>query len=112
MKILLILLGSPVWLPILIAVFAVVFSVIISLWAVVVSLWVSFAATIVSAPAAVIIGILNVISGSAVYGAVIIVLGFLSGVAAFILFYISLCTTRGVYALTRKSYEAIASIKL
>ena len=112
MKILLILLGLPVWLPILIAVFAVVFSVIISLWAVVVSLWVSFAATIVSAPAAVIVGVLNIISGSAVYGAAIIALGFGGGIAAYILFNISLYATKGMCALTRKSCEAIASIKL
>lgn len=46
--ILLLIIGSPVWLPILTAAFAVVFSLYISIWSVVVSLFAVFAALVLS----------------------------------------------------------------
>lgn len=50
---LLIVIGSPLWIPLLIAVFAIVLSLYIVLWSVVISLWavfVSFAAVSVASP--------------------------------------------------------------
>ena len=111
MKILLILLGLPVWLPILISLFAVVLSAIASLWAGVISLWACTLAAVVSAPLSVVVGVLNIIDGSAVYGSAIIALGIGFCVAAVILFYVSLYATKVMCALTRKSVQVGASIK-
>ena len=111
MKILLILLGSPLWLPLLISLAAVIFSVIVSLWAVVVSLWAGFVAAVVGAPASVVIGVLNIIDGSGAYGSAIAALGIGFAIAALILFYVSLYATKGIYALTRKTREGSRSIK-
>ena len=41
--------GSPVWLSLLIAAAAVIFSVYVSLWSVIIALWASFAAVVASA---------------------------------------------------------------
>lgn len=111
MKILLLLLGAPIWLPLIIALIAVVFSVIISLWAGVASLWAGFTAAIISAPASMVIGVLNIISGSALYGSVIIAIGLGCGIISFILFHISLYTTKWMCALTKKTWKAVTSIR-
>ena len=111
MKILLLILGSPVWLPLLAVIFAVVISVTASLWAVVIALWACTLAAAVSAPAGVVVGIINIINGSGAYGSAIIALGIGSAVAAVILFFVSLYATKGMCALTKKSREAIISIK-
>ena len=57
--ILLLVLGAPVWLPLLIAVLAVIFAVYIALWAVVVSLWAAVAAVILAGIAAIAGGIVE-----------------------------------------------------
>ena len=57
MKLLLILLGSPLWLPLLIAAFAVLLALYLSLWTVVISLWVILAALVTSALAGLCYGI-------------------------------------------------------
>ncbi|MBQ9322693.1 MAG: DUF1700 domain-containing protein, partial [Clostridia bacterium] len=46
--ILLLVLGAPVWLPVLIAVLAVLFALFIALWAVVIALWAVVAAVILT----------------------------------------------------------------
>ena len=57
--ILLLVLGAPVWLPLLIAVLAVIFALYIALWAVVVSLWAAVAAVILAGIAAIAGGIVE-----------------------------------------------------
>ncbi len=57
--ILLLVLGAPVWLPLLIAVLAVIFALYIALWAVVVSLWAAVAAVILAGIAAIVGGIVE-----------------------------------------------------
>ena len=47
-EILFLILGSPIWLSVLISVFAVVFSVYASLWSVIISLWAIFVSLIAS----------------------------------------------------------------
>jgi uncharacterized membrane protein len=56
--IVLLVLGFPVWLPILIAGFAVVFSLYVSLWAVLVALWAVAGAVAVCAPAGLVVSII------------------------------------------------------
>ena len=111
MKILLLILGSPVWLPILAVLIVAVISIAASLWAAVISLWACTLAAVVSAPLSVVVGVLNIIDGSAAYGSAIIALGIGFCVAAVILFYASLYATKGMLALTRKSIQVGASIK-
>ena len=111
MKILLILLGSPVWLPILAVLIVAVISIAASLWAGVISLWACTLAAVVSAPISVVVGVLNIIDGSAAYGSAIIAIGIGFCIAAVILFYVSLYATKGMCALTRKSLEVSVSIK-
>ena len=57
--ILLLVLGAPVWLPLLIAVLAVIFALYIALWAVVIGLWAAVAAVILAGIAAIVGGIVE-----------------------------------------------------
>ena len=57
--ILLLVLGAPVWLPVLIAVLAVLFALFIALWAVVIALWAVVAAVILTGLAAMVAGVVE-----------------------------------------------------
>ena len=59
--IVLLILGAPVWLPLLIAVLAVVLALFITLWAVVIALWAAVAAVILAGVAAVAAGIFELV---------------------------------------------------
>ena len=57
--ILLLVLGAPVWLPVLIAVLAVLFALFIALWAVVIALWAVVAAVILTGLVAMVAGVVE-----------------------------------------------------
>ena len=57
--ILLLVLGAPVWLPVLIAVLAVLFALFIALWAVVIALWAVVAAVILTGRVAMVAGVVE-----------------------------------------------------
>ncbi|MBQ9070895.1 MAG: hypothetical protein IJY23_06075 [Clostridia bacterium] len=59
---LLIILGAPLWLPLLIAVAAVILSLLIVLWAVILSFWSAFTSLAVSSLGSLLLGIINVVS--------------------------------------------------
>lgn len=101
-EITLLILGSPVWFSLLIAAFAVVFSLYVSLWAVIVSLWATFAALIGAGIGLIAAGIMhlcigNPISGIALFAATVACAGF-----AILLFYGCLTATKGSLLLTKK----------
>ena len=55
----LLILGAPVWLPVLIAVLAVLFALFVGLWAVVIALWAVVAAVILTGLAALVAGVVE-----------------------------------------------------
>ena len=59
--ILLLVLGAPVWLPLLIAALVVLFALFIALWAVVIALWAVVAAVILAALAAMVGGVIELV---------------------------------------------------
>ncbi len=101
-EILLLILGSPIWLSLALAAFAVIFSLYIALWAVVVSLWAIFGALAGSAFCGTAVGIAYAIFGNGYTGLALLGAGFvLAGIA--ILFLLGCrATTKGVVWLTPK----------
>ena len=63
-EIALIIIGSPLWIPILLALFAVVFAVFITLWAVLVSLYAVVLALVLGGLACIGYGIFTLITGT------------------------------------------------
>lgn len=111
-EIVLLVLGSPIWLSVLIAMLAVILSVYVCLWSVVIALWGVFAAMVLSAAACGLTGIsLFVFSLVEAFGSVnvvgliwLVVFGaglVLAGLAVFV--YVGcIAATKGLGVLTKK----------
>ena len=101
-EIVLLVLGSPIWLSLLIAAFAVVFALYVSLWAVVISLWAVFVSLIACALAGIVVGIVFAANGSAPAGAAAIGVGILCAGLGIFLFFGCKATTKGSALLAKK----------
>lgn len=101
-EILLLILGVPLWVPLLIAAASVAVSLYAAVWSVVVSVWAAFVSVATSAFAGVIAGI-GFASGGIVLPGVALIGGglFCAGLAVF-LFFGSLAATKGMVKLTKK----------
>ena len=109
-EIVLLVLGSPVWLPLLAAAVVVALSLYVSVWAIIVSLWAvfaSFAGTafggLVSGIAFISIG--NTLTGAAMIGACLL----LSGLSIFTFFGCK-AATKGILLLTKKAAIGIKNL--
>lgn len=99
-EIVLLILGAPVWLALLIAVVAVVFSLYVSVWAVIISLWAVFVSLAVSGAAVILTGSMLALGGHGMQGIALVGLGLVcSGLAVFC-FYGCKAATAGTVALT------------
>ena len=110
LEIILLVLGSPVWLSLLIAAFAVVLSIYIVIWALIISLWAVEASFIVSALAAIAAGIVYAFRGSGSLGIALVSAGIvLAGLSVF-LFFGCREASRGILVLTKKIALGIKSM--
>lgn len=101
-EIILLVLGSPIWLSLAVAAFAVILSLYISLWAVIISLWAVFGSLVGCALGGIIAGIVfacnsNVLTGVAMIGAGIVCAGL-----AIFMFYGCKAVTKCILILTKK----------
>ena len=106
-EIVLIAVGSPVWLPILIALFAVALSLYITLWAVVLSLYAADLAFAVSAPAGIVAAILLFVQGEAAGGLLFFGAGLV--LAGLTVLWLLLCnlTAKGTWQLGKLTLRGI-----
>ena len=101
-EIVLLALGSPIWISLLIAAFAVIFSLYVSLWSVIASLWAVFGAFVGSSVGIFASGIIVVCGGNTLSGVAMISAAMvLAGMSVF-MFYGCNAATKGVLALTKK----------
>ncbi len=100
-EILLLVLGSPIWLALLIAAFAVVLSLYVSLWSVLISLWAVFGSFVACAPAGVLAGIVFAFSGNGLTGVAMIGAAFICAGVSVFLFFGCRAATQGVLWLTK-----------
>ena len=101
-EIVLLALGSPIWLSLGIAAFAVILSLYVSLWAVIISLWavfVSFAACSIGGVAACAV---FAVSGKGASGVAILAAGLVCAGLSVFSFYGCKATTKGMLILTKK----------
>ena len=107
LEITLLIVGFPIWLPILISVFAVIFAVYISLWAVVISLYAVDVSLAACAPASLLCAVLLFIAGQP--SAALLFLGaalVLAGLAILLLFGCN-ATAKGMWKLCRLTLRGI-----
>ena len=101
-EILLLALGSPIWLSLLIAAFAVVFSLYVSIWSVIVSLWAVFASLVACAAGGIIAGIVFIVVGHALTGVCMIGAALVCGGLSIFGFFGCKAATKGLLWLTKK----------
>lgn len=100
-EILLLALGSPVWLSLLIAAFAVVLSLYAVLWSVTVSLWAVFASLVCCVFAGLIAGAAYILCNQAAVGAALLGAGILCAGLSIFLFFGCKAATKSAIALPR-----------
>ena len=103
LEIVLLILGSPIWLSLIIAVMAVVFAVYVSLWSVIVSLWASFAAFIGGSLGGFMSSAILFATGQNIYAAFVMLAAaiFLVGFSI-LFFFVCKLSTKGMVWLTKK----------
>lgn len=107
LTILLLILGSPVWISLLAAAFAVVLSLYISLWAVVISLWAGFVSVAACGIAGVAAGIGFACGGHVLPGIAVIGGGLTCAGLSILFFFGCKTATKASVILTRKFFACI-----
>lgn len=101
-EIVLLALGSPIWLSLGIAAFAVILSLYISLWAVVISLWAVFAALAGCALGGIVAAIVFACSGNLLTGIAMLGAGMLLAGLSIFMFFGCKAATKGTVLLAKK----------
>ena len=101
-EIVLIILGSPIWLSLLIAVFAVIFSLYVVLWSVIIALWAAFASFVACGLAGIAAGVYFAAGGNGLTGIVMIGAGIVCAGLSVFMFFVCKAATKGISNLTKK----------
>ena len=101
-EIVLLVLGSPIWISLLIAAFAVLLSIYIVIWALIVSLWAVEVSLIAGAVCSLAAGIVYVCLGMGMSGMLLISAGLILGGISVFLFFGCRAVTKGAVILTKK----------
>ena len=101
-EIVLLVLGSPVWLSLAVAALAVILSLYVSLWSVIVSLWAVFASLVGSAFGAIITGTVFIFTDFALVGLSMTGASFILAGLAILSFFGCKAASKGIISLTKK----------
>lgn len=101
-EILLLALGSPIWLSLAVVAFAVILSLYISLWSLIVSLWLVFVSLAACSVGGMITCIIFALSGRIATGIAILAAGIVCAGLSIFMFYGCKEATKGIVVLTKK----------
>lgn len=101
-EIVLLALGSPIWLSLGIAAFAVIFSIYISLWAVIISLWTVFVSLAACSIGGVMACVIFTVGGNGASGVAMLAAGIVCAGLSIFMFYGCKAVTVGTLILTKK----------
>ena len=107
--VLLLILGLPLWFPLLVAAAAVAVSLYVSLWAVMVSLWSVFASLAACALAGVVVGAVFALGGKMLPGLAMVSAGLVCGGLAIFLFFGCRAATKATVLLLQKTVQWLRS---
>ena len=93
--------GSPLWIVLLAAAFAIILALYVVIWSAVISLWAVFASLVACTPAALALGIVSICMGGIVQGIAMIGAALLFAGLSIFMFFGSRETTKGVILLTK-----------
>lgn len=101
-EIVLLILGSPIWLSLLIAAFAVILAAFVVVWVVIASLWAIEASLAACSLGAVVAAMVFVLSDNALIGVAILGAGLVCGGTSILFFFGCKLATKGFIQLTKK----------
>ena len=101
-EIVLLVLGSPIWLSLLIAAFAVIISLYVVLWSVIIVLWAAFASFAACGLAGIASGVYFAAGGNGLTGIAMIGAGIASAGLSVFVFFGCKAATKGILNLTKK----------
>jgi uncharacterized membrane protein len=101
-EIVLLALGSPIWLSLIIALIAVIFSVYASLWSVIISLWSVFVSLVACAVGGVVACAVLSVTSSVYTGVAILSAGLVCAGLSIFMFYCCKLVTKGILFVTKK----------
>ena len=107
LEITLLIVGFPIWFPILISLFAVIFAVYISLWAVVISLYAADLAIAVTAPASLLAAILLFATGEPFTALLFLGAALVLAGLAILWFFLCNLTAKGMWKLGKLTLRGI-----
>ncbi|MCQ2449239.1 MAG: DUF1700 domain-containing protein [Clostridia bacterium] len=102
-EIVLLILGLPIWLPLLIAAIAVAFSVYVTVWAVIVSLWAAFVSLIAGGLSAFVSGVALLLNQTPMSGLLMLAALFICAGLSVFAFFGCMAATKGILALTKRT---------
>ena len=101
-EIIFLVLGSPIWLSLLVAAFAVVLSVYVSLWSVIISLWSVFVSLAACSLGGIISAIIVLVNNFVPTGLSMLGAGLVCGGLSIFAFFACKAATKGIILLTKK----------
>lgn len=111
-EVILLILGFPLWFPLLIAAFAVIFSVYAVIWSIILVLWAVEISCIAGAFAGVIVGFIQIFQGNLLLGLLLISAAVLLSGLSILLFFGCIAAAKGALYLTKKVALGIKSLFL
>lgn len=106
-EITLLVLGSPLWLSLLIAALSVIFSLFAAFWSIVLSLWAVFVSLAACAVGILIAALILAIKGNVLTAAAMIGASFVCAGLSIFFFFICKAATKGAFYLTKKTIVLI-----
>lgn len=111
-EIILLVLGSPIWVSLLIAAFAVVFSLYITVWSVMIALWAAAVSLVIGTLCGTVMAVVyafqrNLATGMTLFGAGIFGIG-----TSILMFFGCIAATKGLLTLTKKMFFGIKTLFL
>lgn len=103
-EIVLLVLGSPIWISLGIAAVAIIFSLYVVLWSALISLWAVFGSIVACVFAGVVAGTIFIITGKGLAGMAMIGAGIVCAGFSIFMFYGCKATTKGVWVFTKKCF--------
>ena len=101
-EIVLLAIGSPIWLSLIIALIAVIFSVYVSLWSVIISLWSVFVSLVACAVGGVVACAVLSVTSSVYTGVAMLSAGLVCAGLSIVMFYCCKLATKGILFVTKK----------
>ena len=101
-EIILLILGSPLWISIVLAIIAVALSIYVALWSVIVSFWAVFVSLIACALGGAVAGIIFAVEGNVLAGIAMISAALVCAGLSIFAFYGCKAITKGILLLTKK----------